>query len=74
MFIHVEMQKGSHLTTVCTILLIGLGSKIQENFAKQHVYESLQQTLMHLNKTDILCQEHKINVKFYSVGYCLQLL
>ena len=36
-----KMQKGAHFTTVCTIRLIGLGSKIQENFAKQHVYESL---------------------------------
>ena len=54
--------------------LIGLGSKIQENFAKQHVCESLKQNLMSLNKTDIPCQEHKINVKFSSVGYCLQLL
>ena len=41
MFKHVEMQKGSYLTIVCIILLIGLGSKIQENFEKQHVYESL---------------------------------
>ena len=38
------------------------------------VYESLQQNLMNLNKTDIPCQEHEINVKFSSVGYCLQLL
>ena len=37
MFKHVEMQKGAHFTIVCTILLIRLGSKIQENFAKQHV-------------------------------------
>ena len=41
MFKHIEMQKGAHFTVVCTILLIGLSSKIQENFAKQHVYESL---------------------------------
>ena len=41
MFKHVEMQKGAHFTIVSTILLIGLGSKIQANFAKQHVYESL---------------------------------
>ena len=41
MFKHVEMQIGAHFTIVCTILLIGLGSKIQENVAKQHVYESL---------------------------------
>ena len=41
MFKHVEMQKGAHFTIVCTVLLIRLGSKIQENFAKQHVYESL---------------------------------
>ena len=41
MFKHVEMQIGAHFTIVCTILLIRLGSKIQENFAKQHVYESL---------------------------------
>ena len=41
MFQHAEMQKGSHFTIVCIILLIGLGSKIQENFAKQHVHESL---------------------------------
>ena len=40
-FKHVEMQKGSHFTIVCIIPLIGLGSKIQEKFAKQHVYESL---------------------------------
>ena len=64
MFKHVEMQKGAHFTIVCTVLLIGLGSKIQENFAKQHVYESLLQILMILNKTDIPCQELKINVKF----------
>ena len=68
------MQKGAHFTIVCTILLIRLGSKIQENFAKQHVYESLQQNLMSLNKTDIPCQELKIYVKFSSAGYCLQLL
>ena len=30
----------------CTILLIGLSSKIQENFAKQHVYKSLSQNLI----------------------------
>ena len=41
MFKHIEMQKGAHFTVVCTILLTGLSSKIQENFAKQHVYESL---------------------------------
>ena len=41
MFKRVEMQKGAHFTIVCTILLTGLGSKIQENFAKPHVYESL---------------------------------
>ena len=41
MFKHVEMQKGAHFTIVCIILMIGLGSKIQENFAKQHVYDSL---------------------------------
>ena len=41
MFKHVEVQKGAHFTILCTILLIGLGSKILENFAKQHVYESL---------------------------------
>ena len=41
MFKHVEMQKGAHFTIVCTILLIGLGRKIQENFTKEHVYESL---------------------------------
>ena len=41
MFKHVEMQKGAHFTIVFIILLIGLGSKIQEKFAKQHVYESL---------------------------------
>ena len=41
MFKHVEMQKGAHFTIVCTILLIGLGSKIQENFETQHVYESV---------------------------------
>ena len=38
------MQKGAHFTVVRTniiILLIRLGSKIQENFEKQHVYESL---------------------------------
>ena len=40
MFKRVEMQKGSHFTIVCIIPLIGLGSKIQEKFAKQHVYES----------------------------------
>ena len=74
MFKHIEMQKGAHFTIVCTILLIGLGSKIQENFAKQHVYESLYKILRALNKTDIPCHEHKINVKFSSVGYCLQLL
>ena len=55
MFKHVEMQKGAHFTIVCIILLIGLGSKIQEKFAKQHVYESLYQILMSLNKTDIPC-------------------
>ena len=38
MFKHVEMQKGAQFTIVSTILLIGLGSKIQENFAKQHVW------------------------------------
>ena len=38
MFKHVEMKKGAHFTIVCAILLIGLGSKIQENFAMQHVY------------------------------------
>ena len=68
MFKHVEMQKVAHFTIVCIILPIGLGRKnIQENFAKQHVYvyESLQQNLMSLNKTDIPCQEHKINVKFF---------
>ena len=31
MFKHVEMQKGAHFIIVCTILLIGLGGKIQEN-------------------------------------------
>ena len=41
MFKHVEKQKGAHFTIVCTILMIGLGSKIQENFAKEPVYESL---------------------------------
>ena len=66
------MQKGAHCAIVCTILLTGLGSKIQQNFAKQHVYEYL--FLMSLNKTDIPWQEHKINVKFSSVGFCLQLL
>ena len=30
MFKHLEMQKGAHFTIVCIILLIGLGSKIQE--------------------------------------------
>ena len=35
------MQKGAQVTIVCSILLSRLGSKIQENFAKQHVYESL---------------------------------
>ena len=38
---HIEMQKGAHFTVVCTILLIGIDSNIQETFAKQHVYESL---------------------------------
>ena len=33
MFKHIEMQKGAHFTIVCTILLVRLGSKIQENFA-----------------------------------------
>ena len=66
------MQKGAHCAIVCTILLTGLGSKIQQNFAKQHVYEYL--FLMSLNKTDIPWQEHKINVKLSSVGFCLQLL
>ena len=37
----VEMQKGAHFAIVCIIFLIGLGSKIQDKFAKQHVYESL---------------------------------
>ena len=74
MFKNVEMQKGAHSTIVCIIPLIGLGSKIQENFTKQHVYESLKQNLMSLNKSDIPCHEHKIYVKFSSVGYCLQLL
>ena len=35
------MQKGAHFTIVFTILLIRVGSKIEENFAKQRVYESL---------------------------------
>ena len=39
------MQKGAHFTVVRTniiiVLLIRLGSKIQENFETQHVYESL---------------------------------
>ena len=61
------MQKGAHCAIVCTILLTGLGSKIQQNFAKQHVYEYL--FLMSLNKTDIPWQEHKINVKFSSVDF-----
>ena len=38
MFKHVEMPIGAHFTIVCTILLIRLGSKIQENVAKQRVY------------------------------------
>ena len=41
MFKHVETQKGAHFTIVCTLLLIVLGRKIQENFATYHVYESL---------------------------------
>ena len=41
MFKHIEMQKGAHFTIFCSILLIGLSSKLQENFTKQHVYESL---------------------------------
>ena len=41
MFKKVEMQTGAHFTIVCIILLTGVGSKIQENFAKQHVYEFL---------------------------------
>ena len=55
MFKHVQMQKGAHFTIVCIILLIGLGSKIQEKCAKQHVYECLLQNLMSLNKTDVPC-------------------
>ena len=62
MFKHVEMQKVAHFTIVCIILPIGLGRKnIQENLiAKQHVYESLQQNLMSLNKTDIPCQDNTL--------------
>ena len=37
---HVEMQTSALFTTVCAILVIGLSSKIQENFAKEHVCES----------------------------------
>ena len=38
---NIDIQKGAHFTIICTILLIGLSSNIQETFAKQHVYESL---------------------------------
>ena len=34
MFKHAEMQKGAHFTIVCTILLIGLGSKIKKTLQR----------------------------------------
>ena len=34
MFKHIEMQKGAHFTIVCTILLIGLGSKIKKTLQR----------------------------------------
>ena len=58
MFKHVEMQRGAHFTVVCTTLLIGLASKIQENFATQHVYvkkTTEKRRLTSSNRATIVC-------------------
>ena len=72
MFKHVEMQKGAHFTIVCTILLIRLGSKIKKTLHRSMYMNPYNKFLWVWIKQ--ACQEQKINVKFSSVGYCLQLL
>ena len=72
MFKHVEMQKGAHFTIVCTILLIGLGGKIKKTLQRSMYMNPYKKFLWVWIKQ--ACREQKINVKFSSVGYCLQLL
>ena len=73
MFKHIEMQKGAHFTIVCTILLIGLGSKIKKTLQRRSMYMNPYNKFLWVWIKQA-CQEQKINVKFSSVGYFFQLL